>query len=411
MNQKQTPNYTFALTIVIIVCFLIGFVTTMNNSMIEFCKNAFNLNETQGQLVNSAFYGAYAMSIPFAFMMNKIGYKATLVLGLAVVGIGFVINYFCISGNLNGSTASIYWMFLACMFIVALGIVMLQLVANPYVMVLGSPEKGAFRMTISQALNSVATTVAPIFILNVILNGKDAKEAVPSDIPYPYLGLGLFTILLCIILYFLRLPNINEEEQDAETGDVKREYKNSVFKYPHVWLGALGIFMYMGVEIGIPSMLPAYFKADPSLGNATDFLWLYWGGMMVGRFVGAGVLSKFEPRKILSVCLILGAVCVAASFALSGMTAVYTMLAAGLFHSVMWPLIFNLGLQELGPHTKAASGIINLGVVGAATLPLIMGRVVDNPGLGVGVAIAMMFIYYLYIFWFCNWGSRIGLSK
>jgi FHS family L-fucose permease-like MFS transporter len=93
------------------------------------------------------------------------------------------------------------------------------------------------------------------------------------------------------------------------------------------------------------------------------------------------------------------------------MTAVYTMLAAGLFHSVMWPLIFNLGLQELGPHTKAASGIINLGVVGAATLPLIMGRVVDNPGLGVGVAIAMMFIYYLYIFWFCNWGSRIGLSK
>lgn len=411
MSQNQRPNYTFALTVVIIVCFLIGFVTTMNNSMIEFCKNAFNLNETQGQLVNSAFYGAYAMSIPFAFMMNKIGYKATLVLGLAVVGVGFVINYACISGNIDGNTSTIYWMFLGCMFIVALGIVMLQLVANPYVMVLGSPEKGAFRMTLSQALNSVATTVAPIFILNVILNGKDAKDAVPSDIPYPYLGLGLFTILLCIILYFLKLPNINEEEQAAEAGDGKKEYKSSVFKYPHVWLGALGIFMYMGVEIGIPSMLPAYFKADPSLGNATDFLWLYWGGMMVGRFVGAGVLNKFEPRRILSVCLILGAVCVAVSFALSGMAAVYAMLAAGLFHSVMWPLIFNLGLQELGPHTKAASGIINLGVVGAATLPLLMGRVVDNPALGVGVAIAMMFIYYLYIFWFCNWGSKIGLSK
>ncbi len=216
--------------------------------------------------------------------------------------------------------------------------------------------------------------------------------------------------MLSIILYILKLPNINEEEQAAEAGDV-REYKSSVFKYPHVWLGALGIFMYMGVEIGIPSMLPAYFKADPSLGNATDFLWLYWGGMMVGRFAGAGILNKFEPRKILSVCLVLGAVCVAVSFALSGMAAVYMMLAAGLFHSVMWPLIFNLGLQELGPHTKAASGIINLGVVGAATLPLLMGRVVDNPALGVGVAIAMMFIYYLYIFWFCNWGSKIGLSK
>lgn len=411
MSQNQTPNYTFALTVVIIVCFLIGFVTTMNNSMIEFCKNAFDLNETQGQLVNSAFYGAYAMSIPFAFMMNKIGYKATLVLGLAVVGLGFIINFACINGNLNSDTSTIYWMFLGCMFIVALGIVMLQLVANPYVMVLGSPEKGAFRMTLSQALNSVATTVAPIFILNVILNGKDAKNAVPADIPYPYLGLGLFTLLLCIILYFLKLPNINEEKQAAESGDTQKQYKSSVFKYPHVWLGALGIFMYMGVEIGIPSMLPAYFKADPSLGNATDFLWMYWGGMTIGRFVGAAVLNKFEPRKILSACLILGAVCVAVSFALSGMAAVYAMLAAGLFHSVMWPLIFNLGLQELGPHTKAASGIINLGVVGAATLPLLMGRVVDNPALGVGVAIAMMFIYYLYIFWFCNWGSKIGLSK
>lgn len=409
MSQNQKPNYSFALTVVIIVCFLIGFVTTMNNSMIEFCKNAFHLNETQGQLVNTAFYGAYAMSIPFGFMMNKIGYKATLVLGLAVVGIGFVINFLCINNSINGDVSTIYWMFLACMFIVALGIVMLQLVANPYVMVLGSPEKGAFRMTLSQALNSVATTVAPIFIINVILNGKDAKDAVPADIPFPYLGLGLFTLVLCVILYFLKLPNINEAEQ--VTDGKQKQYKSSVFKYPHVWLGALGIFMYMGVEIGIPSMLPAYFKADPSLGNATDFLWMYWGGMMVGRFVGAGILSKFKPRAILSACLICGALCVAVSFALNGMAAVYAMLLAGLFHSVMWPLIFNLGLQELGPHTKAASGIINLGVVGAATLPLIMGHVVDNPELGVGVAIAMMFIYYLYILWFCNWGSKIGLSK
>lgn len=382
----------------------------MNNSMIEFCKNAFDLNETQSQLVNTAFYGAYALSIPFGFMMSKIGYKATLVLGLAVVGLGFVINYLCISNMIGGSTSTIYWMFLACMFVVALGIVMLQLVANPYVMVLGSPEKGAFRMTLSQALNSVATTVAPIFILNVILSGKDAKSAVPSDIPYPYLGLGLFTLLLCVILYFLKLPNINEEEQAEENDGKQREYKDSVFKYPHVWLGALAIFMYMGVEIGIPSMLPAYFKADPSLGSATDFLWIYWGGMMVGRFVGAGILGKFKPRAILTTCLICGALCVAVSFTLSGMSAVYAMLFAGLFHSVMWPLIFNLGLQELGPHTKAASGIINLGVVGAATLPLIMGRVVDNPSLGVGVAIALMFVYYLYIIWFCNWGSKIGIS-
>ena len=410
MSQKQTPNYTFALIVVIAVCFLIGFVTTMNNSMIEFCKNAFNLDNTQSQLVNTAFYGAYALSIPFGLMMSKIGYKATLVLGLAVVGLGFVINFLCINGNLDGNVDTIYWMFLGSMTVVALGIVMLQLVANPYVMVLGSPEKGAFRMTLSQALNSVATTVAPIFIINVILSGKEAKNAVPADIPYPYLGLGLFTLLLCVILFFLKLPNINEGEQAAEASGVQKTYKSSVFKYPHVWLGALGIFMYMGLEIGVPSMLAAYFENDPSLpGSATEYLWMYWGGMMVGRFIGAAVVSKFQPRVLLSVCLLCGAACIGISFLLSGMASVYAMLAAGLFHSIMWPLVFNLGLQELGPHTKAASGIINLGVVGAATLTPLMGMVVDNPALGVGVAICMMFVYYAYVFWFCWKGSKIGL--
>ena len=408
MNKKQTPNYTFALIIVIAVCFLIGFVTTMNNSMIEFCKEAFNLNDKQGQLVNTAFYGAYALSIPFGFMMSKIGYKKTLLLGLGVVGLGFIINWAAISSNLEASTGVIYAYFLGSMFVVALGIVMLQLVANPYVMVLGTPEKGAFRMTLSQAINSVATAVAPSFITGVII-GKQLPT--PAAVPAPYLGLGIFTLLLCLVLVFLKLPEIKEEEQTAEaTGEVK-EYKSSVFKYPHVWLGALAIFMYMGLEIGIPSMLPAYFKADPTLpGTATSYLGLYWSGMMVGRFIGAAVLGKFQPRVILTFCLAGGAICVGVSFLLTGMASVYCMLAAGLFHSVMWPLIFNLGLQELGPHTKSASGIINLGVVGAATLTPIMGIVVDNPSLGVGYAIAMMFIYYIYVLWFCWKGSRIGLK-
>lgn len=409
--QRKTPNYTFALIVVFAVLFLIGFITTMNNSMIDFCKKAFNLKDAQGQLVNTAFYGAYALSIPFGLLMNKIGYKKTLLLGLAVVGVGFIINYLGISSMLGMSTSVIYSVFLGSMFIVALGIVMLQLVANPYVMVLGSPEKGAFRMTLANALNSAATTVAPVFITYVIIAGK---VPTPDAVPGPYLGLGIFTLILCAVLFFLKLPNINEGEQAEELTGEKKEYKNTVFQYPHVWLGMLGIFFYMGIELGVPSMLPAYFKSNPELaqyGSPTDFLPYYWGSMMVGRFAGAIILNKFKPRKILSVCLICGALCVASSFALSGIASVYAMLAAGLFHSVMWPLVFNLGLQELGPHTKAASGIINLGVVGGATLPLLMGFIVDNPALGVGCAVAMMFVYYVYVFWFCNFGSKIGLSK
>ena len=408
--KKQSPNYTFALIVMFAVLFLIGFITTMNNSMIDFCKKAFDLKDAQGQLVNTAFYGAYALSIPFGLLMNKIGYKKTLLLGLAVVGVGFIINYLGISSMLGMSTSVIYSVFLGSMFIVALGIVMLQLVANPYVMVLGSPEKGAFRMTLANALNSAATTVAPVFITYVIIAGK---VPTPDAVPGPYLGLGIFTLILCAVLFFLKLPNINEGEQAEELTGEKKEYKNTVFQYPHVWLGMLGIFFYMGIELGVPSMLPAYFKSNLELaqyGSPTDFLPYYWGSMMVGRFAGAIILNKFKPRKILSVCLICGALCVASSFALSGIASVYAMLAAGLFHSVMWPLVFNLGLQELGPHTKAASGIINLGVVGGATLPLLMGFIVDNPALGVGYAVAMMFIYYVYVFWFCNFGSKIGLK-
>ena len=392
------------------MCFLIGFVTTMNNSMIPFCSKAFNLTAQDGQYVNSAFYGAYLLAIPFSLLMSKIGYKGTLVLGLAVVGLGFVINSLGINAAIAAG-ANVYAVFLGTMCLVAMGIVMLQNVANPYVMVLGSPEKGAFRMTLSQALNSVATTVAPIFITQIIIAGKTPA---PEYVPGPYMGLGIFTIVVCVILMLLKLPKIDEGKQAEEAGE-HREYKSSVFKYPHVWLGALGIFAYMGVEIGVPSMLKYRFELLPEYAGqdvsdvVTGFLAFYWGGMMVGRFIGAGILTKFEPRKLLTACLCLGAFCILLSLLFSSsMVGIWCMLAAGLFHSVMWPLIFNLGLQELGPHTKAASGVINTGVIGAAILMPVMGAIVDMTG--VIIAMCIMFVYYAYIIWFCNWGSKIGLS-
>ena len=414
MSDKQNQNYLFPLIIVFIVCFLIGFITTMNNSMIAFLSEAFNLTAQQGQYVNTAFYGAYLLAIPFAMLMSKIGYKGTLLLGLAVAGIGFVINSFGISAAISAGS-NVYVVFLLSMCIVAMGVVMLQNVANPYVMVLGKPESGAFRMTLSQALNSVATTVAPLFITYVIINGKTPA---PEYVPGPFLGLGIFTLIICGILVFLKLPKIDEGKQAEEASGEKKEYKSSVFKYTHVWLGALAIFMYMGVEIGVPSMLPYRFQLlYPDMDSAacasmaTTYLAYYWGGMMVGRFVGAGILTKFEPRKLLTACLCLGALCILLSLLFSSsMFGIWLMLAAGLFHSVMWPLIFNLGLQELGPHTKNASGLINMGVLGGATLPLVMGAIVDNPALGVGVAIMLMFVYYAYVLWFCNWGSKIGIA-
>ena len=221
MSQKQQQNYLFPLIIVFIVCFLIGFITTMNNSMIAFLSEAFNLTAQQGQYVNTAFYGAYLLAIPFAMLMSKIGYKGTLLLGLAVAGIGFVINSFGINAAISAGS-NVYIVFLLSMCIVAMGVVMLQNVANPYVMVLGKPESGAFRMTLSQALNSVATTVAPIFITTVIIAGK---APTPDAVPGPFLGLGIFTLIICGILVFLKLPKIDEGKQAEEESGEKKEYE------------------------------------------------------------------------------------------------------------------------------------------------------------------------------------------
>ncbi len=416
-NNQQQPNYTFALVVVIVVCFLLGFVTTMNNSMIDFCKQTFGLSESQGQLVNTAFYGAYILSIPLALLMNKLGYKKTLVLGLGVIAIGFFLNFAGI-GAFADNAMLIYPVFLGCMFFVATGIVLLQLVANPYVMALGAPEKGAFRMTLSQTFNSVATTVAPIFVSMLIVSGTAGYDA--SSIKMPFLGLGAFTIILCLILAKMKLPAIKEGEQEFDKG---KQYKSSVFQYPHVYFGGFAIFMYMGVEIGIPSLLPARFRdlvdsglidpnsvsflrnAETGLLDPTKLLPFYWGGMLVGRALGTVILSRVKPRALLTTCIFAGIACIALSFVLPGMLSIYAMIATGLFHSVMWPLIFNLALEDLGPNTKAASGVINTGVIGAAILTPLMGLVTESAGLM--IAIGLLFVYYIYILLFSAKLSKI----
>lgn len=425
MTQQQKQNFTFALTVMFVVSFLLGFITTMNNSMINFCKAAFNLDAAQGQLVNTAFYGAYILSIPLALLMNKLGYKKTLVLGIAIIGLGFILNYFSI-GAFAG-TASIYYVFLGCMFVVAIGIVFLQLVTNPYVKALGTQKTAASRMTMNQTLNSLATTLAPMFVsILIVSNSGEAPTA--SSIQTPFLALGLFTLFLCAILLMLKLPSIKEEEQSSSDGELK-QYHKSIFKYPHIFLGALGIFFYMGVEIGIPSFLPQRmmglgltsamlipeFISDffsflgMNMSEATSILVLYWFGMLLGRALGSIILGKFDSKKVLLFALALSVLSVAISLTIEGPMAVWFLILTGLFHSIMWPCIFNLGLEELGPHTKAASGIINTGVIGAAVLMPLMGVIEDS--LGLKVVLGCLFIYYAYIMWFTVKGSQIRLKN
>jgi MFS transporter, FHS family, L-fucose permease len=288
----------------------------------------------------------------------------------------------------------------------AIGVVILQVAANPYVNALGAPETAASRLTLTNALNSVATVIAPIFVSLLIVN--DASD--PKAVQFPFGVIAIITFLILAVMFFLKLPEIKSE--DESIAGVKKVYKKSAFQYTHVWLGSLAIFFYMGIEIGIPSFFADY---SEKLGfnltsmERTDMLKYYWGGLMVGRLLGIFILQKYAARQILTLCAFGGAVLVLASLGLGASMstiALWLFLGTGLFHSIMWPVIYNLALEDLGPHAKVASGVIATSVIGAAILMPIMGAFQDMTG-SVVVAISFLFVYYLYLVFFAIKGSKL----
>ncbi|MFZ2794526.1 MAG: MFS transporter, partial [Prolixibacteraceae bacterium] len=277
----------------------------------------------------------------------------------------------------------------------------------PYVNALGAPETAASRLTLTNALNSVATVIAPIFVSMLIVN--DTSD--PKAVQFPFGLIGAITVVILIIMFFLKLPNLTGLEDDELTG-VKKEYKKSAFQYPHMWLGFLAIFFYMGIEIGIPSFFADFSDKigfSFSSEDRIDMLKYYWGGLMVGRLIGIFILQKYTARNILTLCAIGGAILVAAALIIgsdSGNLALWLFLGTGLFHSIMWPTIYNLALEDLGPHAKVASGVIATGVIGAAILMPLMGAI-QTATASVVIAISCLFIYYAYLIFFATKGSKI----
>jgi FHS family L-fucose permease-like MFS transporter len=400
MTNKNS-NFLFPLIVMATLFFLLGFITTMNNSLIDYLKDAFKLNEVEKQLPNTFFYGAYILSIPVGYLLNRIGYKNGVLAGLGLISLGF---FLCIPGVAAG-----YYGFLSAVSVFAIGIVLLQVAANPYVNALGSPETAASRLTLTNALNSVATVIAPIFVSMLIVSANTGTEADPKTVQGPFAGIGIVTLVIVVIMFFLHLPEIKEGE--AAEGNSKK-YKDSAYKYTHLWLGSLAIFFYMGVEIGIPSFFADYssrlgFTFDGEM--RTRLLAYYWAGLMVGRIAGIFILRKYTARKILSFCAVGGAVMLLLSLVLGGMgmnwIGLVLFLGTGLMHSIMWPCIYNLALEDLGPHSKVGSGVIATSVIGAALLPIMMGAI--QKGIGLLVAICCLFIYYAYITFFAVKGSKI----
>ncbi len=394
-------KYLFPLIVMATLFFLLGFITTMNNSLINYLKDAFGLNEVEKQLPNTFFYGAYILSIPVGYLLNRIGYKNGVLAGLGLISLGF---FLCIPGVSMG-----YYGFLSAVSVFAIGVVILQVAANPYVNALGTPETAASRLTLTNALNSVATVIAPIFVSMLIVSANTGGASDPKTVQGPFAGIGIITLVIVIIMFFLKLPEIAEPE--AVEGAVKK-VKKSAYAYPHMWLGSLAIFFYMGVEIGIPSFFADYsvrlgFDFDGEM--RTRYLAYYWAGLMVGRVAGIFILRKYTAGKILSFFSIIGALMLLLSLVLGTMgmptIGLVLFLGTGLMHSIMWPCIYNLALEDLGIHSKVGSGVIATSVIGAALLPIMMGGI--QRGIGLIVAICCLFVYYAYITYFAVKGSKI----
>jgi MFS transporter, FHS family, L-fucose permease len=320
---------------------------------------------------------------------------------------------------LPAASAASYGLFLTALLILAAGITGLQVAANPYVDLLGKPETASSRLNFTQAFNSLGTTIAPKIGALLILSGvplaaaelaKLAPQALhdyrieqADSVRLPYAVIGIALVLLAILIGISKLPEIHTAR--SRPGE---KVNDSIWKHPNLLFGAIGIFVYVGAEVAIGSFLVNYFGlpqiASLSAKTAAGYVSFYWGGAMIGRFLGAPLLRRFKPGPLLALCSIVAGLLVTTSMLSGGHTAMWSILAVGLFNSIMFPTIFTLGVAELGPITGNGSGILNMAIVGGALLPLIQGVIADHIGLQHAFFIPV--ICYLYILFYALSGSK-----
>jgi FHS family L-fucose permease-like MFS transporter len=407
------PNYARPLTIVTTLFFMWGFITSLNDILVPHLKSIFDLSYAHVMLIQFAFFSAYFLfSIPWAKVVNVIGYQRSMVAGLLCMMVGAFLF-------VPAASLASFSLFLGALIVLAAGITGLQVAANPYVVVLGKPETASSRLDLTQAFNSLGTTIAPklggLLILSAApLAIEEIRALSPqalhtyrvteaASVKMPYIVIGVLLLLLAVMIAFSKLPTIPHAEYRPGA-----KVRDSVWKHPNLVLGALGIFAYVGAEVSIGSFLVNYFGladiAGFSAKTAAGFVSFYWGGAMVGRFLGAAVLRRIRTAHLLALCTICTSALVIISMLSSGHIAMWSILSVGFFNSIMFPSIFSLGVAELGPLTGNGSGVLNMAIVGGAIVPLIQGVIADR--IGIHHAFFIPVICYLYILFYALSGSR-----
>lgn len=431
-NNTKTPNtlpvtsghvsYLAPLILLTSLFFMWGFITCLNDILIPHLKAVFSLNYTQAMLVQFCFFTAYfIVSIPSGYLVAKIDYKGGIVSGLVIAAIGCLLFY-------PAAGLHSYPLFLGALFVLASGITLLQVSANPYVTILGEAQTAASRLNMTQAFNSLGTAIAPYFgallILSTAVKSADdikllnaeelaayqAAEAAAVQNPYLFLAAVLF--LIASIFTLIKLPKVTAvEQQTADNNQSNGQLYKNAWSHKHLVLGAIAIFVYVGGEVSIGSFLVS-FLTQPSIAGlgvqaAGEYISFYWGGAMIGRFIGAAAMRKVQPNKVLACNAVIAALLVLMTIFGSGRFAMWTILAVGLFNSIMFPTIFSLAINGLGKQASQGSGILCSAIVGGAIFPVLQGMFADR--IGIQHAFFIPVLCYLYIAFYGWKGHKAGI--
>lgn len=404
-------SYRPALTLLASLFFMWGFITVINNTLLPHLRSVFDLNYTQTTLIESVWFIAYFVaSIPSAKLIERIGYKRAIVMGLLAMAVGAVMM-------VPAARLPSYGVVLTALFVIASGITLLQVAANPYVAVVGPAQTSSSRLNLVQAFNSLGTTLAPLFGGYLILGrskGGTAEAGVTltaaeryvdaQSVILPYLIVAAVLVVLAVVIARFPLPEMGRAAQR-----VSREERRgmSLWHHRNLVLGIPAIFIYLIAEIGVSNLF-INFVSQPDIGNlthqqASNYLFLLWGGMMVGRFLGSLIMQRLDPARVLAVFAGGGFIVMLAATYTQGMTAMWSLITVGFFHSIMFPTIFTLAIKGLGPLTEEGSGLLIMAIAGGA-LVVVQGWLADTYGLQQSFLLTAA--CELYILVYALWGSR-----
>ena len=396
---ESTPNYTGPFITVTALFFIFGFITTLNMALVPHLRSVFNLDYAWAMLADSAFFLAYfVFSAPTSMLIEAIGYKRTMVVSLFIQVVGALL--FVPAARLIN-----FPLFLAAVFIVGAGVTALQTAANPYVTILGPEHSAPARLTLAQAFNSIGAAIAPLVAGTFILTDPAklvSKAEIANTVKVPYMFIAAGLLVLGFTVAFMHLPHVTQKQ--TVSSDLATTRK--IWSYKHTVLGALGIFLYVGVEVGLASIAVNYFKNQgmSSARTASFLVSLYWLGALVGRLLGSWLLTKIQSGRLLGIFGIAAATLLSVSMVTSGEVAIWTLVLCGFFNSIMFPNIFALGVAGLGSMTSKGSGLIMTACVGAAVIPFLIGALADKTG--IQHAFVLPVLCYLYIAYYGLWGSK-----